>query len=127
MKSYYDDAQTPSGEMHVFSSKSAKPTRETVMDMNPAALDVRYDVAFQIGQSVPEVQALFTQLEGRILRVWTVVPERDDAIYRKIYAREKEIIRAFDGMEFEFNVIPSLGKSPREAVPDPACSIVFER
>ena len=135
MKSYYDDAQTPSQDIHStptrnihsFTSKPSREVKETVMSHDPATLDVRYEVAYKIGEGVPEVQALFTQLEGRFLRVWTVVPERDDAIYRKVYAQQKEVMKAFDGLEFEFNVIPSLGRPPRETVPDPGCSLVFQR
>lgn len=97
------------------------------MENQAAGLDVRYEVAFQIGQSVTEVQALFTQLEGRILRVWTIVPERNDVIYRKIYAKEKELIGSFDGMEFEFNIMPSVGRDPKVVISDPAASLVFAR
>jgi hypothetical protein len=122
MKSEFDSVQNASELSH------APVMREIMVPQpNPAALDVRYEVAFQIGHSVPEVKALYSQLEGRILRVWTVVAERDDAIYRKIYAREKEIIKAFDGMEFEFNVIPAMGRSLEDVVPDPSCTLVYEQ
>lgn len=106
---------------------TATKQRDTVIDVSPASLDVRYEVAFQIGQSVPEVQAVFTQLEGRILRVWTVVPERDDTVYRKIYAHERELLETLDGIEFEFNIIPNMGKSPREVFTDPSGVLVFTR
>jgi hypothetical protein len=114
-------------EALIFSSSTAKRTGETVMENQAAGLDVRYEVAFQIGESVSEVQALFTQLEGRILRVWTIVSERNDAVYRKIYAKEKELIGSFEGMEFEFNVIPSIGRDPKEIISDPAARLVFAR
>ena len=93
---------------------------------NSGTIDIRHEVAFEIGK-IPDVQALFTQLEGRFLRVWTVVAERDDAVYRKIYAHQRAIMRSFDDVEFEFNVIPSLGRTPRETVPDPAFHLAFER
>ncbi len=129
MKNYYDNAQTPPQDIHSSVSKSNGSVKETVMPQNPsaAAMDVRYEVAFRIGKQVPEVQALFTQLEGRFLRVWTVVPERDEAVYKKVHVQQMEIVRAFDGMEFEFNVIPSLGKSPKDAVPDPGCTMVYKK
>ena len=109
----------------VFSSNSSK--NETIMETTPAMLDVRYNVAFRIGNSIPEVQALFTQLEGKSLRVWTVVPERDEDVYHKIYAQEEQLIRDFDGMEFEFNIIPSLGRDAKEVITDPGSRLVFAR
>ena len=121
MKSEFDAVQNAS-------QLGSQPLMREFVELqpNPAALDVRYEVAFQIGHFVPEVLALYSQLEGRILRVWTVVAERDDAIYRKIYAREKEIIKEFDGMEFEFNVIPAMGRDLQDVVPDFACTLVYQ-
>jgi hypothetical protein len=107
--------------------QSTKENEETLVSPDPAAPDVRYNVAFQIGYSVPEVQAMFTQLEGRILRVWTIVPERQEDVYRKIYAKERALIEAFDGMEFEFNIIPSIGRNPKDVVSDSSCLLVFAR
>ena len=122
---YY--AQTPPDEILSFSPRAENRAKGVTTELNAAALDVRYEVAFHIGQSVPEVQALFTQLEGRILRVWTVVPERDDAVYRKIYAHERDLVQTFDGMEFEFNIVPNLGRDPKMVITDPACRLVFQR
>ncbi|QNI31866.1 hypothetical protein H7849_23005 [Alloacidobacterium dinghuense] len=118
---------TQSGrDPEVFLSNSSNKA-ETVMETTPALLDVRYSVAFRIGNSIPEVQALFTHLEGKSLRVWTVVADRDESVYRKIYAQEKELIHVFDGMEFEFNIIPSLGRNAKEIISDPGSKLVFAR
>jgi hypothetical protein len=76
------------------------------------SLDLKDAGAFMIG-SVPEVQAVFALLENnRLLHVWTVVPEHDSSVYRKIYAKEKEIIGQFEWIDFDFNVVPSRGKDP---------------
>jgi hypothetical protein len=101
---------------------------ETVIrQKSPASLDVRYEVAFQIGHAVPDVQAVFTQLEGRILRVWTVVPDRDEVVYKELYAQERKLLNSLDGIEFEFNIIPNMGRNPKEVVTDPSGALVYER
>jgi hypothetical protein len=90
--------------------------------------DVKDSVAFQIGHSVPEVQAVFTTLKGnRLLHVWAVVPQYDRAVYRSIYAREKEIIGQFGALDFDFNVIPSNGRNPRDIISDPTVELAFLR
>ena len=120
----YFATQTSKDETYEFSSCLPHSDRKT-----PESLDVRYEVAFEIGHAVPEVAAIFTQLEGRILRVWTVVPRREEGIYKKIYEQERQLLNSteLDGIEFEFNIIPSMGKNPREVVADPACTLVFAR
>lgn len=103
------------------------PTENFVKEKSPASLDVRYDVVFQIGHRVPEVEAIFTQMEGRVLRVWTVVPERNEVVYKKIYAQEKKLLNSLDGIEFEFNIIPNMGRKSIEVVTDPSGALIFER
>jgi hypothetical protein len=87
--------------------------------------DLRDSVALKIG-SVPEVQAVFATLDNKTLHVWSVVPEHDSRVYRSIYAKEKEIIRQFGWIDFDFNVVPSRGKDPREMLSQTA-EIAFLR
>jgi hypothetical protein len=89
--------------------------------------DLSDSVAFEIGYSVPEVQAVFASLKNRILHVWAVVPTYDRRIYRQIYAREKKIINQFEGMDFDFNVVPSNGKDPRHLMSDPEIDLAYLR
>jgi hypothetical protein len=90
--------------------------------------DIKDSVAFQIGNSIPEVQAVFATLKGnRLLHVWAIVPEYDRSVYRRIYAKEKEIISQFSGLDFDFNVVPSNGRSPNEMISDPKVDLAFLR
>jgi hypothetical protein len=89
---------------------------------------LRDSVAFEIGHSVSEVQAVFTQFTDRnVLHVWAVVPDHDRRVYRIIYAKEKQIIGQFDGVDFDFNVVPSHGRDPQVLMSDPGVELAFLR
>jgi hypothetical protein len=89
--------------------------------------DLKDSVAFALGYSVPEVQAIFAQLNKRVLHVWCIVPGRDREVYRKIYAKEKEIIGQFGMIDFDFNVVSSNGRDPRELISDQDIQLAFRR
>lgn len=90
--------------------------------------DLRDSVAFEIGKSVPEVLAVFTKLkENRVLHVWAIVPAYDRRVYRSVYAKEKQIIDKFYGVDFDFNVIPSHGRDPKTIISDPEIDLAFLR
>ena len=92
------------------------------------ASDLKDSVSSDIGFSVTEVQAVFVLLkDDRFLHVWAVVPEHDRNVYRKIYAKEKEIIRQFENIDFEFNIAPSHGRDPRTMISDPGAQLAFLR
>ena len=55
------------------------------------------------------------------------MPEHDRGVYRKIYAKEKEIIKRFDGVDFDFSVVPSHGQNPRTIIADPDAQLAFVR
>jgi hypothetical protein len=91
--------------------------------------DIRNAVAFEIGYAVQEVQAVFAYLkqENSVLQVWTVVPDRDQDVYRRIYAVEKQLIAEFQHMGFEFNVVSSSGRDPKTLINDPGVELAFLR
>jgi hypothetical protein len=88
---------------------------------------LRESVAFEIGHSVPQVQAVFTLVEENCLRVWSIVPEHDRTTYRNIYAKEKQIIDQFDGVDFEFSVVSSHGRDPRTLIAAPGLHLAYIR
>ena len=88
--------------------------------------DLKTSVAFEIGHSVPQVQAVFALLkDNKVLHVWAVVPEHDRGVYCKIYAKEKENIKRFDGIDFDFSVVPSHGRNPRTLIADPDAQLAW--
>jgi hypothetical protein len=89
---------------------------------------LRDSVAFEIGYSVPEVQAVFVKLSDRnVLHVWAIVPDHDRRVYRTIYAKEKEIIGQFGGFDFDFNIVPSHGRDPQAVIADPGIELAFRK
>lgn len=106
---------------------STDRVRQTKVDsMLDASL--RDSVAFRIGFSVPEVQAVFTKLEEKnVLHVWAIVSENDRRVYRSVYAKEKEIIGMYGGVDFDFNVVPSHGRDPQGLISDPGIELAFLR
>ena len=90
--------------------------------------DLKESVAFSIGYSVSEVEAVFALLnDNHVLHVWAVVPEHDSSVYRKIYAKEKEIIDQFGHLDFDFNIVPSYGRDPRSLISDPDVHLTYLR
>ena len=89
--------------------------------------DLKDTVAFDLGYSVPEVQAVFAFFDNRVLHVWAVVPTHDRSICPQIYAKEKEIINQFDSIDFDFNVVPSHGRDARTLINDPEVQLAFIR
>jgi hypothetical protein len=92
-------------------------------------LDFSHEVAFELA-SVPEIQAVFTsQLKDRqqLFFVWAIVPNRDHEIYRKVFQVEQSIIDKQRPIQFDFTIMPSMGKDPRTMVTDPCARLVFIR
>jgi hypothetical protein len=90
--------------------------------------DLKDSVAFEIGYSVPEVQAVFASFkDNSLLYVWAVVPSYNREVYRSIYAQEKRIIKQFGGVDFHFHVVASNGKDPRSLISDPDIDIAYVR
>ena len=87
------------------------------------------DIAFNIGQSVKEVQAVFLDFneKDRRFTVLTVVPERDDSVCRRVYAVERDIIAKYEGFDFAFSVLSSNGREARSMVQDPSMYLAFAR
>lgn len=100
---------------------------EPVIQNFMLSADIRNTIAFEIGFAVPEVEAVFVSIEENVLHVWSVVPERDRTVYRKIYAAEKDLIQRFQHVGFDFNVISSGGKNPRTLLRDPGLELAYSR
>ncbi len=105
-----------------------KDSRDTEAESTMLSADLKDSVAFEIGCAVPQVQAVYTHFENdRTLHVWSVVPEHDSAIFRSIYAKEKQIISQFEGVDFDFNVVTSRGRDPKTLISHSGTHLVFVR
>ncbi|MGH9609373.1 MAG: hypothetical protein ACRD34_06810 [Bryobacteraceae bacterium] len=83
---------------------------------------MRASAARQIANTlgaVAEVEGVYlVSGEGEGVRVVTVVDREDDAVYRRIYARELELARKLPGAHFDFSVIARRGRPVEQIVGD---------
>lgn len=110
-------------------SQGANSKSKEVISMNAFYAAPELDIAFNIGQSVKEVQAVFLDFneKDRRFTVLTVVPERDDSVCRRVYAVERDIIAKYEGFDFAFSVLSSNGREARSMVQDPSMYLAFAR
>ncbi len=113
----------------VLPSQDAKPKSREVYSMNAFYAAPELDIAFNLGQVVEEVQAVFLDFneENRKFTVLTIVPERDDSVCRKVYSVERDIIERYEGFDFAFSVLASNGREARSMVQDPSMYLAFVR
>jgi hypothetical protein len=83
-------------------------------------------IAFEIG-AVPEVEAVFVQVQDRVYHVWTVIRDGSREARRAVYAREKVIIDRNDYLDFDFNVVNDHGADPRSMFTDENLELAFIR
>jgi hypothetical protein len=62
------------------------------------------------------VAGVYCLPKGEVFQVFTIIVDDDEALYDEIYERERSLIRRFDGVHFDFNVIASRGRSIEEIV-----------
>jgi hypothetical protein len=64
--------------------------------------------------NVPEVRHILTEWDGRSLLVWIATDNPEPGARRRIYQKELGIISGFPEIEFDFNLIPSMGRRPED-------------
>lgn len=89
-------------------------------------LDFRNAVAFELA-AIPEVEAVFTSEYGKVFFVWTVVNERNQELYERLYEKERELIQANQAVQFDFTIMASRGHDPRVLVNDPSAKLAYAR
>lgn len=90
-------------------------------------LDFQQGVALEIGKAVPEVEAIFIQQDSVKAYVWIIVHEEDDAVFHKVYAKERELMELFDAVDFKFRILQSQGMPPRAVMTDQNPKLVYVR
>jgi hypothetical protein len=64
--------------------------------------------------NVPEVRHILTEWDGRSLLVWIATDNPEPGARRRIYQKELGLISGFPEIEFDFNLIPSMGRRPED-------------
>jgi hypothetical protein len=64
--------------------------------------------------AVPQVRQVLTDQADNTLLVWIAVDDPRPEVRHKIYQKELELLNGFPEVEFDFNLIPSHGRSAAE-------------
>jgi hypothetical protein len=64
--------------------------------------------------SVPEIRNVMTEQSEGPLLVWISVDDPVSEIRMRIYRKELELIDGFPEIDFDFNLLPSMGRGPEE-------------
>jgi hypothetical protein len=82
------------------------------------ALNVKPEdfIAFQMS-SIPEVEQVYVSgQDGITLNVLTIVDKRDRDLNRRIYAKEAEIMDFYSHLQFDFHILPRMGRDLKEII-----------
>ena len=100
---------TASGQVMLFADQHIEPemlVADTLEDV----------IAKDIG-AVPQVSHVLAEDAPEALLVWIVLegnPDRD--VRRRVYEKELDLISEFPGKDFDFNLIPAMGRPVEEIV-----------
>ena len=75
---------------------------------------------------LPQVACVLTQQEGRILKVWLGLDDPSDDVRHRVFDKELAAIDAFPSVEFDFNLIPLMGRPFQDVISEPV-SVAFNR
>lgn len=63
---------------------------------------------------IPQVRHVLTEWAGGHLLVWIAADDPQAQVRERIYQKELELISGFPAVDFDFNLIPSMGRPPAE-------------
>jgi hypothetical protein len=61
--------------------------------------------------SVPQVRHVLTEWADGLLLVWIAIDNPEPGVRRRIYQKELELMAGFPEIEFDFNLIPAMGRT----------------
>jgi hypothetical protein len=64
--------------------------------------------------SISQVRYVLTERVDGPLLVWVAIDNSEPAVRRRIYQKELELIDRFPDIDFDFNLIPVLGRRAEE-------------
>ena len=75
--------------------------------------------------SIPQVRHVLTERVESSLLVWIAIDNPEPNVRMKVYQKELELMDGFPEIEFDFNLIPTLGRNAAELAP--GAHVVFSR
>lgn len=76
--------------------------------------------------SIPQVACVLIQQDGNTLTVWLGLDDASEEVRHRIYDKELAIIDAFPTTDFDFNLIPTLGRPVESLISEPV-TVAFSR
>jgi hypothetical protein len=74
---------------------------------------------------IPQVRHVLTEWVNGPLLVWIALDNPESSVRKRVYQKELELMDAFPGVDFDFNLIPALGREAEELAP--GAHVVFSR
>ena len=94
--------------------KSAEPILSILPAKPPSELDNMDQALAKDFAAIPQVKYVLLEKVSNSLLVWIAVDNPTPAVRRRIYDKELGLISEFRDVDFDFNLIPALGRSPRK-------------
>ena len=74
---------------------------------------------------IPQVRHVLTEWVDGALLVWIALDNPEPGVRKKVYQKELELMDGFPGIDFDFNLIPALGREAQELAT--GAHVVFSR
>ncbi len=75
--------------------------------------------------SLPQVRHVLTEQVDGALIVWITLDDASPSARRPVYQKQLEVISDFPEVDFDFNLVPSMGRSAKEI--STTATIVYAR
>ena len=66
---------------------------------------------------IPQVRHVLTEWVNGPLVVWIALDNPESSIRKEVYRKELELMDAVPDIDFDFNLVPALGRTAGELVP----------
>lgn len=64
--------------------------------------------------SIPQVRHVMTDREDSNVLVWVAIDDPTPEVRQRVYQKELELIDGFPEIDFDFNLVPSMGRTAAE-------------
>ena len=91
-----------------------------VLTADPVEIALGKDFA-----TIPQVRYVLTERVDGPLLVWIAIDNAEASVRRKIYQKELELMDGFPEIEFDFNLVPAIGRDAKEVAT--GAHVVFSR
>ena len=75
--------------------------------------------------AIPQVRHVLTERVDGLLLVWIALDNPEPSVRKRVYRKELELMDGFPDIDFDFNLIPALGRKAEELAT--GAHVVFSR